>query len=98
MLLISISSHVSYSILKTLHTKDSSQAQYRREVRPNWLTYNVRRTNKEIKDQREIERERADKLCNWKKSKNKHTPFFKIIMKKYKQFYKYSYCVINHLH
>ncbi len=41
---------------------------------------------------------REREVCNRKKSKNKRTPFFKIIMKKYKQFYKYSYCVINHLH
>lgn len=70
MLLISISSHVPYSIFKTLHTKDSSQAQYRRGK--NQLTHSQCQANKRGgKKTRERERE----LCNRKKSKNKHTPF-----------------------
>lgn len=66
------------------------------EVRTNWLTHNVRRTNKENKDWRERERKRESSVTE--KSQKINTLLFKIIMKKYKQFYKYSYCVINHLH
>lgn len=59
------------------------------EVKTNWLTHNVRRTNEEKKDQRERERESSVT----EKSQKINTLLFKIIMKKYKQFYKYSYCV-----
>lgn len=63
MLLISISSHVPYSISKHCIQTTQHRLKYRREVREptNSLTMSGERTKQE--------------LCNRKKSKNKHTPF-----------------------